>query len=72
MALGGVFLVGVGHSTENKDLAVILMTISVTFYGAMFLGHLGNVIDIAPNYAGKILFTVIKCGLLIKSFVIIY
>ncbi|XP_050311357.1 sialin [Anthonomus grandis grandis] len=39
---------------EDKTAGVTLMTLAVTFIGAMFCGFLSNHIDISPNFAGTL------------------
>lgn len=53
--LGSGCLVGVTFVGCDAVAAVILMTFAVTFMGAMFVGYLGNHIDIAHHYAGSMM-----------------
>jgi hypothetical protein len=49
----GLALLGLTFiSTEDSTAAVALLTIAVALNSAVFVGFLGNHIDLSPNYAG--------------------
>lgn len=47
-----VFLLVIAYIGCNREVTVFLLCLSIITSGAIFVGHLCNQNDLAPNYAG--------------------
>jgi ACS family sodium-dependent inorganic phosphate cotransporter len=50
-----IFLVVIAYIGCNRTATVILLCLSIITSGAIFVGHLCNQNDLAPNYAGTLM-----------------
>ncbi|KAF7404566.1 hypothetical protein HZH66_003472 [Vespula vulgaris] len=48
----GIFLIIIMYSGCRRIIATVLLVLSIVVCGAIFVGHLCNQNDLAPNYAG--------------------
>lgn len=53
--LNGIFLFGLAYAGCDVVMAVIFLTISLAFHGAVSSGVLASMVDNTPNYSGIIL-----------------
>jgi len=53
--LQGLFILGLCYSGCNSVVAVIMLFSATVVNGAISSGALASVVDIAPNYAGKLI-----------------
>jgi len=52
--LQGLFILGICYAGCNSVVAVFMLCSATAINGAISSGALASVVDIAPNYAGKL------------------